>query len=180
MAHRSKTWVAWGQPETKNGASKRATYTITKLIMSAVTAIYHIVINTKNRQMTLPLESCDSLYRYIARVITNTKSTLYCINGIENHIHMLVNLHPSVCLSDLVRDIKLASNQWMKQHVELFSQFDGWSREYGAFSYAMRDRDMVTNYINNQREHHKHESFDEEFRKHIERAGLGWDDNRLT
>ena len=79
--------------------------------MSAVTAIYHIVINTHRREMTLPLSSCDQLYRYIARVVQNSQSTLLAINGIENHIHLLVNLHPSVRLSDLVRDIKLSTSQ---------------------------------------------------------------------
>ena len=87
--------------------------------MSAVTAIYHIVINTHAREMTLPLASCDQLYRYIARVIQSHNSILYAINGIENHIHLLIHLHPSVCLSDLVRDIKLSTNQWIKQNHNL-------------------------------------------------------------
>ena len=73
--------------------------------------------------MTLPLTSCDQLYRYIARVVQNSQSTLYAINGIENHIHLLVNLHPSVRLSDLVRDIKLSTSQWIKQNRDSFPQF---------------------------------------------------------
>lgn len=148
--------------------------------MSAVTAIYHIVINTHNRQMTLPLESCDELYRYIARVIQNKQSILYAIGGIENHIHLLVNLHPSVPLADLVRDIKLASSQWMKRQPSLFPKFVGWGKEYGAFSYALRDRDMVASYIAKQREHHNRETFEQEYQKHIERAGLEWNNYRLT
>ena len=78
--------------------------------MSAVTAIYHIVINTHRRELTLPLASSDQLYRYIARVVQNTQSTLFAINGIENHIHLLINLHPCqcVCLTSL-RDIKLST-----------------------------------------------------------------------
>ena len=102
--------------------------------MSAVTAIYHIVINTYRREMTLPLTSCDQLYRYIARVVQNSKSTLYAINGIENHIHLLVDLHPSVRLSDLVRDIKLSTSHWIKQNQDSFPQFAGWGKEYGAFT----------------------------------------------
>jgi REP element-mobilizing transposase RayT len=148
--------------------------------MSAVTAIYHIVINTYQRKMTLPLESCDQLYNYIARVIQNHNSILFVVNGIENHIHLLIHLHPSVCLSDLVRDIKLASSQWMKQHKDLFPQFAGWGKEYGAFTYALRDKEMVANYISNQRAHHQRESFEDEYRKHLEHAGLEWNDYRLT
>ena len=126
--------------------------------MSAVTAIYHIVINTYQREMTLTLESCDQLYRYIARVVQNHNSILYAVNGIENHIHLLIHLHPSVCLSDLVRDIK----------------------EYGAFTYALRDKEMVANYIRNQRTHHQRETFEDEYRKLLEHAGVEWNDYRLT
>ena len=72
----------------------------------------------------------------------NTQSTLFAINGIENHIHLLINLHPSVRLSDLVRDIKLSTSQWIKQNRDLFPQFAGWGKEYGAFTYALRDKEM--------------------------------------
>ena len=149
-------------------------------IMSAVSAIYHIVINTKGREMTLPLTSCDQLYRYIARVVQSHDSILYAVNGIENHIHLLVQLHPSTCLSNLVRDIKLSTSQWMKQNQNLFPLFVGWGKEYGAFTYALRDREMVANYIRNQRTHHQRESFEDEYRKHLEHAGLEWNDYRLT
>ena len=138
--------------------------------MSAVTAIYHIVINTYQREMTLTLESCDQLYRYIARVVQNHNSILYAVNGIENHIHLLIHLHPSVCLSDLVRDIKLSTSQWMKQQRDLFPLFAGWGKEYGAFTYALRDKEMVANYIRNQRTHHQRETFEDEYRKHLEQS----------
>lgn len=148
--------------------------------MSAVTAIYHIVINTKGREMTLPLASSDDLYRYIARVIQSHDSIPFAVNGIENHIHLLIQLHPSVCLSDLVRDIKLSTSQWIKQNRDLFPQFAGWGREYGAFTYALRDKEMVIKYIQNQREHHQRETFENEYRKHLEHAGLDWNEFRLT
>ena len=148
--------------------------------MSAVTAIYHIVINTHRRELTLPLASSDQLYRYIARVVQNTQSTLFAINGIENHIHLLINLHPSVRLSDLVRDIKLSTSQWIKQNRDLYPQFAGWGNEYAAFTYALRDKEMVANYIKNQRVHHQRESFEDEYRKHLLNAGIEWNDYRLT
>ena len=148
--------------------------------MSAVTAIYHIVINTYQREMTLTLESCDQLYRYIARVVQNHNSILYAVNGIENHIHLLIHLHPSVCLSDLVRDIKLSTSQWMKQQRDLFPLFAGWGKEYGAFTYALKDKEMVVNYIRYQRTHHQRETFEDEYRKHLEHAGMEWNDYRLT
>ena len=99
---------------------------------------------------------------------------------VENHIHLLINLHPSVRLSDLVRDIKLSTSQWIKQNRDLFPQFAGWGKEYGAFTYALRDKEMVANYIKNQRVHHQRESFEDEYRKHLLNAGIEWNDYRLT
>ena len=151
-----------------------------RYIMSAVTAIYHIVINTYMREMTLPLSSCDQLYRYIARVVQNSPSTLFAINGIENHIHLLINLHPSVRLSDLVRDIKLSTSQWIKQNRDTFPQFTGWGKEYGAFTYALRDKDMVANYIKRQREHHRRQTFEDEYKHLLSNAGIEWNEYRLT
>ena len=130
--------------------------------------------------MTLPLASCGHLYRYIARVIQSHDSIPFAVNGIENHVHLLVQLHPSVNLSDLVRDIKLSTNQWMKQNHDMFPQFVGWGKEYGAFTYALRDKEMVAKYILNQGSHHLRESFEDEYRKHLEHAGLEWNDYRLT
>ena len=101
-------------------------------------------------------------------------------HSLAHVVYLLVQLHPSVCLSDLVRDIKLSTGQWMKKNRDLFPQFAGWGKEYGAFTYALRDKEMVANYIRNQRTHHQRESFEDEYRKHLEHAGLGWNDYRLT
>ena len=148
--------------------------------MSAVTAIYHLVINTYCRRMTIPDMSCDQLYRYIGGVIREKSCKVYAINGVENHIHILFSLHQSVSLSNLVRDIKVSSNSWIKIHQASYPMFEGWGKEYGAFSYAMRDRDMVANYISRQKEHHKRVTYEAEYQKLLENAGIEWDDRRLT
>ncbi|MBR6247440.1 MAG: IS200/IS605 family transposase [Muribaculaceae bacterium] len=143
--------------------------------MSFVKAIYHIVISTHNRQMTIPDETSEHLYRYITAIINSRKCVLYRINGIGNHIHMLVEVSPTVALSDLVRDIKQGSSKWAKQQT-YFPMFRGWGKEYGAFSCSPRDKDMIINYIIKQREHHKTTSFDDEYKSMLDRAGLKWDE----
>ena len=148
--------------------------------MSAVNAIYHIVINTYRRQMTIPEPSCDALYNYIAGIIKNHNCIVYAINGIANHIHILIQLHPSIPLADLVRDIKLGASNWIKRNHEAFPQFNGWGKEYGAFTYALRDRDMVRKYIEKQKSHHSQKSFDDEYHHLLEVAGISWNENRLT
>ena len=148
--------------------------------MSAVTAIYHLVINTYRREMTLPLQSSEILYNYIAATIRNKNCYVYEINGIENHIHILLSLRADVRLSDLVRDIKLSSNNWIKIHQASFPMFSGWGKEYGAFTYALRDKDMVANYIKRQREHHQRQSFEDEYKHLLNNAGIEWNEYRLT
>ena len=147
--------------------------------MSAVSSMFHVVINTYRRQLTIPDETSEHMYRYIWSIIKSRNCRLYRINGTGNHIHMLIELSPTMALSDLVRDIKQGSSKWAKQQV-YFPQFSGWGKEYGAFSVGQREKDVVVNYIINQREHHKTRTFEDEYRAIIEECGLEWNDFRLT
>ncbi len=125
---------------------------------------YQIVFGTKYRQPTINEAHDIELYKYIYGIIKNKKCKLYRINGIEDHIHIMSDLHPSVCLSDYVKDIKVASNLWMKES-GLFPEFEGWQDGYGAFTYSVREKDMIINYVKNQKEHHKVETFYDEFKR---------------
>ena len=141
--------------------------------------MFHVVINTYRRQMTIPDETSEHMYRYIWSIIKSRNSRLYRINGTGNHIHMLIELSPTMALSDLVRDIKQGSSKWAKQQV-YFPQFSGWGKEYGAFSVGRREKNVVVKYIINQREHHKSRTFEDEYRAIIEECGFEWNDFRLT
>ena len=147
--------------------------------MSAVSSMYHVVINTYRRQMTIPDETSEHLYRYIWSIVKSRGCRLYRINGIGNHVHMLIELAPTVALSDLVRDIKQGSSKWAKQQV-YFPQFSGWGKEYGAFSCSCRDKEAIIHYIKNQREHHKVKTFEDEYKGLLELSGIEWNDKRLT
>ena len=147
--------------------------------MSAVSSMYHVVINTYRRQMTIPDETSEHLYRYIWSIVKSRGCRLYRINGIGNHIHMLIELSPTIALSDLVRDIKQGSSKWAKQQV-YFPQFSGWGKEYGAFSCSCRDKERIVSYIINQRQHHQMSSFEEEYRQMLKLSVLEWNDKRLT
>lgn len=125
---------------------------------------YQIVFGTKYRKPTINKEFETELYKYIYGIIKNKKCKLYRINGIEDHIHIMSDLNPTICLSDYVKDIKVASSIWMKESGK-FPLFEGWQDKYGAFTYSVREKDMIINYIKNQKEHHKKESFYDEFRR---------------
>lgn len=85
----------------------------------------------------------------------------------EEHIHMLVDLHPSIALADFLRDIKTASSIWLKGS-DYFPNFNGWADGYSAFTYSYRDKEKLINYIKNQQEHHKKETFEAEYRRLLE------------
>jgi putative transposase len=147
--------------------------------MSSFKQIYYqIVFGTKYRKPTIAEEHCEELYKYIWGIIQNKKCKLYRINGVEDHIHIFCDLHPTVALADLVKDIKVASNLWMKESGK-FPDFIGWQDGYGAFTYNIRERDMIINYVKNQKEHHKKETYDDEYKRLLIENGIEFDEKYL-
>ena len=139
--------------------------------MSKTVALYHIVFCTKSRQMTIPNEHKVDLYRFIWSYIHRMNCKMYRIGGISNHVHLLVNLHPSVALSTLVRDIKANSSGWMRKD-DRFQLFKGWASEYFAATVSPKDMDAVVKYIREQESHHNVISENEEFERLYSQAGL--------
>lgn len=101
----------------------------------------------KNRELTIADEYCNERYKYIWGVTKNHNCKLYRING-EDHIHIFSDLHPSLSLSDYIKNIKLASSSWMKESGK-FSRFNGWQDGYGAFTYSIRKKEpsLITSKI---------------------------------
>jgi putative transposase len=147
--------------------------------MSTYTQIcYHIVFSTKHRTSVLTPDHRDELYHYIRSVIKGHKSTLYEINGIRDHIHILTSLHPTVCLADFVKDIKLASSDWIAEN-GAFPGFDRWQDGYGAFTCAFAERGRIAEYIRSQEEHHRRETPLEEMRRLLKDAGISFEERYL-
>lgn len=131
--------------------------------MSTYTQIlYQIVFSTKNRQPTLIEANQNKLYSYIWGLLKNKKCHLYRINGVEGHLHILTHIHPTIALSQLVKDIKLSYSNFIK-HEKLFPNFMGWQNRYGAFTYAFSEKNRLIDYVKNQKDHHKKKSFKEEY-----------------
>ena len=93
--------------------------------------IYQIVFSTKYRDPVMIKKNRDKLYGYISGIIRNKKCVVYKINGVEDHLHILTDLHPSIALADLIKDIKIASSKYIKEK-NLFPGFIGWQNGYGA------------------------------------------------
>ena len=143
--------------------------------MSYVQLIYHAVIRTKASKPTLSIEHSDELYRYIWGIIKNKQGTLYRVNGMKEHIHILFSLHPTIALSDFMRDLKAGTSKMLKQ-TPGFEQFTAWGEGYAALTYSLKDKDMIIHYIKNQREHHKTASFREEYEAFLKEMGFALDE----
>jgi len=147
--------------------------------MSTYTQIlYQIVFSTKNREKVLTEENHPKLFNYIWGIIKNQKSHLYRINGVEDHIHILTYLHPSVALSDLVKDIKVSSSKMIKEE-KLFPKFSSWQVGYGAFTYSIDAKENLIKYIATQKEHHKKMSFEEEYKSLLKEFDVEFDEKYL-
>ena len=137
--------------------------------------LYHIVFRTKNGKPAITNEHKKELYAYILGIIKNKGCVLYRINGVENHIHILSDLHPSISLADYLQVIKSNSSKWMRESGK-FPFFRGWASGYGGFTVSMKDKDRVVNYIINQEQHHKQFSFEEEYRKLLSEYEIEFDE----
>ena len=139
---------------------------------------YHIVFSTKERMPALTKDRREDLFRYIWGIIKNKQSHLYRIGGVEDHIHILTSLHPTVALAAFVKAIKVGSNEWIKES-RVFPAFTHWQDGYSAFTQSQNEKDRVIEYIKGQEEHHSKESFRDELRRLLKEAGIEFEEKYL-
>jgi len=137
--------------------------------------LYHIVFRTQNSKPTIKIDHADQLYAYITGIIKNKNSHLYRINGVENHLHILTDVHPSIALADFVREIKVSASLWMKNS-GLFPYFEGWSEGYGSFTCSYMDMGQLIDYVKSQQEHHRKNTFEDEYRNLLLESGITIDE----
>lgn len=143
--------------------------------MSTYTQIlYHIVFATKNREPVLRKDRREDLYKYIWGIVQKRNGHLDRIGGIEDHVHILCSLHPSVALADLVKEIKVASAHWIKTG-NVFPSFGNWQGGYGAFTCSIGSKDGIIEYIKGQEQHHAKESSAAELKRLLAKAGIDFD-----
>ena len=120
-----------------------------------------IIFAVKGRENLIHHTWEEELYKYISGILKNKEQKLLRINRMADHIHILIGMKPNCCLSDLVREIKKSSNDFI--NANKFSKFKfQWQEGFGAFSYSHSALDNVIVYIQNQKEHHKTKSFKDE------------------
>lgn len=130
--------------------------------MSTYTQIlYQIVFSTKHREKTLIKEDRAELFKDIWGILKNKNCHLYQIGGVEDHLHIITSIHPSVSLASLVKDIKLGSTSFIKEK-KIFKHFNGWQDGYAAFTYSIDAKNNLIEYVKNQEAHHQKKAFKQE------------------
>ena len=121
-----------------------------------------VVFAVQNRKALIQSDWETELFKYITGIVQKKGQKMLSINGTSNHIHFFIGMKPSCCLSDLVREIKKSSNTFIKE--KNFSKFHfQWQEGFGAFSYGHSQLTDVIHYIENQKTHHKKQTFKEEY-----------------
>jgi len=136
---------------------------IKKIMSDTFSQIYiQVVFAPQNRKALIHKSWEERLYQYITGIVQNKGQKMLAINGMPNHIHFLIGMKPTCCLSDLVREVKKSSNEFIKENKFCPYQFK-WQSGFGAFSYSHSQLDDIIGYIMKQKEHHKKKTFKEEY-----------------
>lgn len=137
-----------------------------------------IVFAVKHRDAVIKPEWEERLFQYITGIVQNKGQKMLAINGVPDHIHFLIGFKPDCCLSDLIRDVKKASNEFINENKLTTTKFY-WQDGFGAFSYSRSQIDAVAKYVLNQKLHHKKQSFKEEYLGFLKKYEIEYNEKYL-
>jgi len=140
--------------------------------------LIHVVFTVKGRANLIDKKWRYDLHKYISGIITSKGQKSIIVNGVGDHIHCFIGLKPSMCLSDLIRDVKNNSSKFINENHLVKGKFQ-WQEGFGAFSYATSQVKNVYNYILNQEEHHKKSTFKKEYIDLLETFEVEYEDDYL-
>jgi putative transposase len=139
----------------------------------------HIIFSTKDRVPSIDTEVKPELFAYLGGMVREVNGKAYAINGTADHVHLLINLPPTLALSDAMRVLKSNSSRWISEKWAKQRAF-GWQTGYGAFSVSRSNVPAVLKYIDNQEERHKKVTFKEEFIAFLKKHGISYDELHPT
>jgi REP element-mobilizing transposase RayT len=137
-----------------------------------------VVFAVKGRENLIAGKWKDELQQYISGIITNKEQKSIIVNGMPDHIHAFIGLRPSMAISDLVRDIKNNSSNFINEKKWVKGKFS-WQEGYGVFSYSHSQIETVYNYILNQEKHHKKKTFREEYLDFLKKFNIEYHEKYL-
>ncbi len=137
-----------------------------------------VVFAVKGRQNLISDKWSEELHKYITGIIAGKEQKSIIVNGVPDHIHAFIGLRPAMAIADLVRDIKNNSSNFINDRKFVQGKFS-WQEGYGAFSYSHSHIQRVYNYILNQEQHHKKQTFREEYTDFLKIFNVTYDEKYL-
>lgn len=138
--------------------------------------VVHLVFSTKNRNPHLSDEIRAELFPYFTGVLRNSACTTVQIGGVADHVHLLFGLSRTLTIAQVTEKLKTSSAKWIKSKWPI--DF-AWQAGYGAFSIGVRETDQMVRYIQNQAEHHRTVSFQDELRQILREEGVEFDERYM-
>lgn len=139
--------------------------------------LFHLVWSTKDRRPLIKREYKPRFYSYIRTVIASEGGNLLYINGVEDHVHLLVALPLTILIPTMVEKVKPVSSKWFNREFPGIGEFGfQWQKGYGAFTVGKSNLQAVIKYIENQEEHHKTLTFEDEMRQLLKSQGIAYDE----
>lgn len=135
----------------------------------------HYVFAVQNRLCLINDKWQEKLYKYMTGIIDQQGHKLYVINGIRDHIHLLISMTPKQAPSDLMYQLKRSSSLWVNQNKLVAGKFS-WQEGFGAFSLGKSQLPLIINYIEEQQEHHKKITFSEEYLQFLKENDIEFDE----
>lgn len=142
---------------------------------SLVKNYIHIVFSTKYRKNIIAEDIEAEVFAYLGGACKQLGCQPIIVGGTSNHVHILCMLSKKITLIKLLEEIKSSSSKWIKTKGERFLNFY-WQDGYGSFSVSPKDVDMITRYIQNQKRHHNKSTFEDEYRKILEKHKVEFDE----
>jgi REP element-mobilizing transposase RayT len=143
---------------------------------SLAKVLVRLVFSTKNRERIVRREMVPHLHAYLVGILANLKCPSIQTGGTADHVHILFSLGRTIALSQVVEEVKKSSSKWLKtQGVPTFA----WQAGYGAFSVSESQAAAVVLYIQNQEEHHRVVSFQEEVRRFLDEHRIAYDERYI-
>jgi putative transposase len=137
-----------------------------------------IIFAVKNRKAVLEKPWREKLFGVIGNLIKETNCKTIIVNGVEDHVHCFIGLKPVISISDLMKNVKAKSSKYINDHSLTPSRFE-WQEGYGVFSYSQSQIENVYNYIQNQEEHHKRQTFMQEYVEFLGKFKIEYDEKYI-
>ncbi|MCB9895167.1 MAG: IS200/IS605 family transposase [Planctomycetes bacterium] len=133
--------------------------------------LYHVVYSTKDRMPLLSGAWAERMHGYLGGIVRNLKGTPIQIGGVADHVHLFIQLPPTITIAEAVNKLKSNSSRWINEEADFRNKF-AWQEGYAAFSVSDNRYDDTVRYIENQESHHAHRGFIDELKEFLERNGM--------